>query len=63
MNLYRKYPYRITRDTPLIGTGFMNLIQTCGKIGAGVSVLVVLVAIGLLVLLIGCIALGAIAGH
>ena len=40
----------------------MKLIQTCGKIGAGVSVLVVLIAVGLLALLALCVCLGAVTG-
>ena len=37
----------------------MNVFETCGKLAAGVSVLVVLLAIGLVVLVIACMALGA----
>jgi len=37
----------------------MNYIETCGKIAAGLSAMVVLVAIGMLVLMIACMCLGA----
>ena len=37
----------------------MDLLELTGKIGMGVSVLVVLIAIGLVALVLGCIVLGA----
>ena len=37
----------------------MNLIETCGKIGAGVSVLVVLLFVALCLLVVACLIAGA----